>query len=57
MQIRKTADEIKLEHVARGTFLDLLRSINLTTFLRWIMEGGLMIHYHDLDPLYWSFVD
>jgi hypothetical protein len=57
MQIQKTASEIKLEHVAKGSFLDLLRSRKLATFLRWLMESGLLIHYHDLDPFYWSVVD
>jgi hypothetical protein len=57
MRIQKTATEIKLEHVAKGAFLDLLRSDKLTTFLRWIADNAMMIHYHDLDPLYWSTVD
>jgi hypothetical protein len=57
MRIQKTASEIKLEHVAKGGFLKLLRSAKLTTFLRWITDNRLMIHYHDLDPLYWSIVD
>lgn len=57
MRIQKTAPEIKLEHVAKGGFLDLLRSAKLTIFLRWITDNGLMIHYQELDPLYWSIVD
>ena len=57
MQIQKTAPEIKLEHVAKGSFLDLLRSRKLATFLHWIIESDLLIHYHDLDPFYWSVVD
>ena len=57
MRIQQTATEIKLEHVAKGTFLDILRSAKLTMFLQWITDNGLMIHYHDLDPLYWSFID
>jgi len=57
IRIQKTAPEIKLEHVAKGDFLELSRSAKLTTFLRWITDDGLMIHYHDLDPLYWSTVD
>ena len=52
MRIQKTAAEIKLDHVAKGGFLELLLSAKLTTFLRWITDNGLMIHYHDLDPLY-----
>jgi hypothetical protein len=57
MRIQKTAREIKLEHVAKGDFLNLLLSDKLTTFLHWITDNGLMIHYHELDPLYWSIVD
>lgn len=57
MRIQKTANEIKLEHVAKGDFLNVLRSKKLTTFLEWVGDKGLMIHYHDLDPLYWSVVD
>lgn len=57
MRIQKTAAEIKLEHVAKGGFLELLNSPRLTTFLRWIADNHLTIHYHDLDPLYWSIVD
>lgn len=57
MSIQKSADEIKLKHVAKGEFLDLLKSEKLTTFLKWISDSGLVIHYHALDPLYWSLVD
>lgn len=57
MRIQKTATEIKLQHVATGSFLDLLRSTKLTIFLRWLSESDLFIHYHDLDPFYWSVVD
>jgi hypothetical protein len=57
MRIQKSATEIKLEHVAKGNFLDVLGSKKLTTFLRWISDSGLIIHYHELDPLYWSIVD
>ena len=57
MHIQRTANEIKLEHVAKGRFLDLLCSSKLTTFLRWIIENGFVIHYHELDPFYWSIVD
>lgn len=57
MEILKSAKEIKLEHVAKGEFLDLLKSEKLNIFLNWLTENGLMIHYHDVDPLYWSIVD
>jgi Protein of unknown function (DUF3800) len=57
MRIQKTAPEIKLEYVAKGDFLRLLQSRKMTTFFRWITDNGFMIHYHELDPLYWSIVD
>jgi hypothetical protein len=57
MHVQTSADEIKLKHVAKGDFLDLLTSGKLTTFLQWISDNGLFIHYHALDPLYWSLVD
>lgn len=57
MRIHTSADEIKLKHVAKGEFLDLLKSDKLTTFLKWISDSGLVVHYHALDPLYWSLID
>lgn len=57
MRIQQSADEIKLKHVAKGEFLDLLQSDKLTIFLQWISNNGLVIHYQTLDPLYWSLVD
>ena len=57
LRIQKNAKEIKLKHVAKGEFLELLKSEKLATFLEWISENGLVVHYHALDPLHWSFVD
>lgn len=57
MRIQASAPEIKLAHVAKGSFLDLMRSEKLTTFLKWITDNGLMIRYQSLDSLYWSIVD
>ncbi|MGX1498569.1 hypothetical protein ACSSV1_003620 [Labrenzia sp. MBR-25] len=57
MRIQPSANEIKLKHVAKGEFLDILKSSKLTTFLQWIADSDLMLHYHELDPLYWSVVD
>ena len=57
MRIQRTAPEIKFKHVANGDFLDLLRSTKLTSFLRWVTDSGLMIHYQEMDPFYWSVVD
>lgn len=57
MRIQKSAPELKLEHVGRGDFLTVLRSPKLTLFLRWLAANDLLLHYHELDPLYWSIAD
>lgn len=57
MRIQNSAPELKLAHVARGSFLEVLKSEKLATFLQWVLENGLTVHYHALDPLYWSIVD
>lgn len=57
MRIQKSANEIKLKHVAKGNFLEVLKSDKLTTFLQWVSDSDLVIHYHALDPIYWSLVD
>lgn len=41
----------------KGDFLHLLSSTKVETFLKWLIKEGLLIHYHILDPLYWSIVD
>ena len=57
MRIQKSTDELKLKHVAKGDFLELLTSEKLSILLRWISENDLFVHYHALDPLHWSLVD
>jgi hypothetical protein len=57
MWIQPSAVEIKLEHVAKGSFLDVLRSKKLATFFRWLTANDLLMHYHALDPFYWAIVD
>jgi hypothetical protein len=57
LRIQKTAGEIKLGHVAKGDFLDVLKAQKVEIFLKWLLEQGLFVHYSALDPLYWSIVD
>lgn len=54
MKVQKNVRELKLAYVAKGEFVDLLKSEKLTIFLRWIRDNGFVIHYHEFDPLYWS---
>ena len=49
--------EIKFKHIAKGDFLQCLKSKKLKTFLEWILSNNLYIHYSSLDIFYWSIVD
>ena len=44
LNIQPTADEIKLKHIAKGDFLDLLQSQRLGRFLEWVHHQGFYIH-------------
>ena len=57
LYLQPTTAEIKLTHVAKGDFIQVLRSQRLGDFLDWIEAKGLFIHYQCLDQLYWSIVD
>lgn len=57
LYLQPTTGEIKLTHVAKGDFIQVLRSQRLGDFLDWIETKGLFIHYQCLDQLYWSIVD
>jgi len=57
LYLQPTTGEIKLTHVAKGDFIQVLRSQRLGDFLDWIEAKGLLIHYECLDQLYWSIVD
>jgi hypothetical protein len=57
LRIQDSAREIKLRHLARGDFLEVLSSGKLTVFLRWLVQNNVFVHYSELDPLFWSFVD
>lgn len=57
LKIQKSAKEIKLKHLGKGDFLDLLGSQKITTFLNWLLTERLFVHYQVLDVMYWSIVD
>ncbi|MCZ4072806.1 DUF3800 domain-containing protein [Agrobacterium sp. LMR679] len=57
LRIQKSAAELKLKHVAKGDFLELVDSARMETFLAWIKDEGFFIHFSVLDPLYWSIID
>jgi hypothetical protein len=57
VRLQPSAKELKLEHLGKGGFLQLLASRKLTAYLDWVTGQDLFIHYLVLDPLYWSCVD
>jgi len=57
LNMQSNAPEIKFEHVAKGDFEDILRSRKLASFLQWLLDQNIMIHYSALDTLYWSILD
>lgn len=57
LKLQKNIGELKLKHIAQGDFLNLVKSEKLATFLQWLLDSKAIIHYHHLDPFYWSIVD
>jgi len=57
IKLQKTANEVKLTHIANGDFLDMLKSSKLTCFLENLRAMPLFLHYQSLNPLYYSLVD
>ena len=57
VRAQPTMKELKLMHIGKGDFLDVLASPRLESFLSWLANEGLFVHYAVLDPVYWSVVD
>ena len=57
IELQKTINEVKFKHIASGTFLDILKSKKLNTFLKNIEKLPLYLHYQSFNPLYYSLVD
>lgn len=55
--LQKSAKEIKLKHIGKGSFENILKSEKLNTLLQWLMDNDFYIHYFSLNVLYWSIVD
>ncbi|MGF7151882.1 hypothetical protein FHS96_005550 [Sphingomonas zeicaulis] len=49
--------ELKVDNIAKGDFTRLIASPRLAIVLDWVRDQGLVWHYSELDPLYWSIVD
>ncbi|QYJ90831.1 DUF3800 domain-containing protein [Shewanella halotolerans] len=57
LNLQKSARELKLKHIAKGDFLDMLKSDKLFIILSWLIENKFYIHYFNLNIIYWSVID
>ncbi|EKO3537264.1 hypothetical protein K1L80_003887 [Vibrio fluvialis] len=57
INIQKSTHELKLKHIAKGNFLDMLKSDKLLIILNWLIENKFYIHYFNLNIVYWSVID
>ena len=57
LNLQKTTNELKLKHIGKGHFLDLLNSKKLSILLNWLADNDLFIHYFNLNVFFWSIVD
>lgn len=57
LRMQPSATEIKFEHLAKGNYEEVLGSRKLASFLQWLLDQNMMVHYSALDPLYWSILD
>ncbi len=57
LQVQPSTGELKLKHLGKGSFLDLLGQPRVGVFLEWLIANEFYAHYSVLDVLYWSTVD
>jgi hypothetical protein len=57
LKLQRTTNDLKLNHLGKGDFVQLLGAGKVALFLDWLRDQGLFVHYSVLDPLYWSIVD
>ena len=57
LKLQKTIKEVKLKHIAKGTFLNCLESDKLNFFLKTLLDEDLYVHFSSINLLYYSLVD
>lgn len=57
INLQKSTHELKLKHVAKGNFLNMLKSDKILIILNWLIENKFYIHYFNLNIVYWSVID
>jgi len=57
LELQPSIKEVKLKHVAKGDFLECLKSTRLEKILFYLIKENFYIHYSSINLLYWSIVD
>lgn len=57
LELQKSTVDMKLKHLSRGDFLEILKSKKIEIFFQWILEENLLIHYYAMDIFYYAIVD
>lgn len=55
--LQKTVAEVKLKNIAKGDFIECLKSVHLQSIFKYLLENEISIHYSSLNFLYFSVVD
>lgn len=57
LNLQESTKEIKLKHIGKGSFQNILASEKLGTLLQWLLDNDFYLHYFNLNVLFWSIVD
>ncbi|KJV50066.1 hypothetical protein VH86_02580 [Pantoea sp. BL1] len=57
LSLPKNINEIKLKHIIKGDFHEMLDSRKIEVFLNWLLKSKYNIHYFAVNTVYWSFLD
>lgn len=57
LKLQQSVKEIKLKNLAKGDFIECLKSEKLAFFLKWLLDSDLFVHYSSINILYYSVVD
>jgi len=57
LKLQKTLKDVKFKHIAKGSFVDCLKSEKLKFFLDYLLKSKIYIHYSTINIFYYSIVD
>lgn len=57
LKLQKSVKDVKLKHLAKGEFLECLKSKKLNFFLQFLFDNKILIHFSWVNLLHWSITD